>query len=289
MKTLGIALSGGGLRGTAHIGVLEALNYEGIKPQFIAGTSAGSIIASCYACGISPRQMKNTALNLKKKDYLDVDWKSMACSLFGISRGYYRLPDGLLIGDKIQSLVHELTAGKKLSEASIPLAITATDLDTGKRIVFTSIPMEIKDGDTFIISDAYISEAVRASISIPVVFRPYHKGSSQMVDGGLKEMVPVGLLKVMGAEYILGVDLQTGKFTHQVKELHEIVTRSIDIMIRETSLVEEQMYADMLIYPPVQEVGLGELNKVEECIRAGFREMKKNMSVLKRGLGHPVQ
>ncbi|MGE5422298.1 MAG: patatin-like phospholipase family protein [Ignavibacteriales bacterium] len=284
MKKLGIALSGGGLRGTAHIGVLESLKNEGLKCHYISGTSAGSIVAACYASGISPRSLRNIVFNLTRRDYLDYNWKGLANFVLGIFNRHLNMPEGILAGDRLQSLIHDITKGKKLNELDMPLAITATDLDEGKRVLFTNMPIEMEDGDTIVINDAYVSEAVRASSSIPVVFRPYLLNDRRLVDGGLKDMVPVRVLRVMGADYVVGVDLQAGLFENKVKHLDEIVTRSIDIVLRQTSIVDEKDLADMIIYPSVQHMGLGEIDKVKECIDIGRRAMQKNLQQLKNGL-----
>lgn len=284
MKKLGIALSGGGLRGTAHIGVLESLKNEGIKCHYISGTSAGSVFAACYASGISPRAMQNIVLKLTRRDYLDYNWQGLAKFVMGMLKNQPIMLEGILAGDRLQSLVHDLTKGRKLSELDMPLAITATDLDEGKRVLFTNMPIEVEDEDTIVVADAYVSEAVRASSSIPVVFKPYPLGDRHLVDGGLKDMVPVRVLRIMGAEYVMGVDLQAGLFENKVKHLDEIVTRSIDIVLRQTSIVDERDLADLIIYPSVRQMGLGETEKIKDCIYAGSREMQKNILQLKIGL-----
>lgn len=289
MKSLGIALGGGSLRGAAHIGVLQVLEENGIRPQYMAGTSSGSLVAACYAAGVSPDELEKVALRLTRRDYLDFNWQGMARYLLGLVTGRPVLPAGFLKGNRLERLVYELTRGKRLQDVEMPLAIVAADLNSGKKVVFTNQNIEKEGTATLTVRDALLSEAVRASTCIPVVFVPRRLGVMQLVDGGLREIVPVHELKTMGADYILGVDLQAGKFNKPVKDFHEIISRSIDIMIQETSQLDEQLFADLVIFPDVSNLGLGDLSGIPECIRAGRIAMKKHMARVKAALGRGIQ
>jgi len=285
MKSLGLALGGGGLKGLAHIGVLQILSDNGIKPGFISGTSAGSIIAAFYASGLSPYQIEEVVTKLTPSDYLDYNIMGVLKYLLNLLiPGYKYSLDGIVMGDKIEKLVCRLTGGKSLMEIELPLAIVSCDIDSGRKIIFTNQQMDIEDEDIIIISDALLSEAVRSSVSIPVTFQPKHFLGMQMVDGGLKDIVPVMVNKWMGADYVLAINL--GKETYQTKVngLSQIISRTLSIMTFETSDAEEKFFADMLLYPGVADISLTDMKDAPQIIRAGRRVMRENIAELKQGL-----
>ena len=204
MKSLGLALGGGGLKGLAHIGVLQVLIENDVRPAFISGTSAGSIFAALYASGVSPYRMAEIVTGLSKRDYLDYNIQGLIKYLlsFVIPGLNYSL-DGLLKGNKIEKLICRLTKGKCLKDANLPLGIIACDIDSGRKVVFTNQVLTLPGPDV-IIEKARMSEAVRSSISIPVTFTPKQYNGMQLVDGGLRDIVPVMITKYMGADYVLG-------------------------------------------------------------------------------------
>ncbi len=285
MKSLGLALGGGGLKGLAHIGVLQVLRDNGIKPAFISGTSAGSIIAAFYASGLSPYQIEEEVIKLTPSDYLDYNIMGVLKYLLNlmIPRYQYSL-DGIVVGDKIEKLVYRLTCGKSLMDIEMPIAIVSCDIDSGRKIIFTNQEIDIEDEDIIIIRDALLSEAVRSSVSIPVTFQPKHFLGMQMVDGGLKDIVPVMVNKWMGADYALAINL--GKETYQTKVngIPQIISRTLSIMTFETSDAEEKFFADMLLYPGVADIGLTDMKDAPLIIRAGRRVMRENIAELKSGL-----
>jgi len=285
MKSIGLALGGGGLRGMAHIGVLQVLWDNGLKPQYISGTSAGSIIAALYACGITPYQMQAIVLRLSSADYLDYNLIGTIKYLISlVCPAYQASLEGIFRGDKLEKLVYELTDGKKLSEAQIPLGIIACDINSGRKVIFTNQEMEIERSDVLLVRDAFISEAVRSSVSIPVTFVPKNFDGLKMVDGGLKEIVPSSVVKIMGAEYILSVNLGQEMYDSQVEGIPQIVSRTISILTYETSEMEEEIYSDMTIFPGVEGTPLNDTAAIEKIIRAGRRAMKDNLPELKRQL-----
>ncbi|MEA4924782.1 MAG: patatin-like phospholipase family protein [Syntrophomonadaceae bacterium] len=283
MKSLGVALGGGGLKGLAHIGVLQVLSDERIKPAYISGTSAGSIIAALYASGISPYKIEQIVNNLSARDYLDYNISGLAKYLlkFLLPGCNYSL-DGIITGNKIEKLVYKLTGGKKLLEIDLPLAIVACDIDSGRKIIFTN--HTIKTQDDIVIKDALLSEAVRSSISIPVTFQPKQFRGMQMVDGGLKDIVPVMVNKYMGAEYVLGINLGKEIYQTKVSGIPQIISRTLSIMTFETSDTEEEFFADMLLYPGIGDISLIDLKDAPQIIRAGRRAMRESITKLKTDL-----
>jgi len=285
MKTLGLALGGGGLKGLAHIGVLQILADNGIKPAFISGTSAGSIIAAFYASGLSPYYMEEIVSGLKPSDYLDYNIIGLFKYLLNfIIPGYESSLNGIIVGDKIEKLVYQYTGGKSLSEVEMPLAIVACDIDSGKKIMFSNQNMAGTDSDAVLVQDALLSEAVRSSISIPVTFIPKPFQGMQMVDGGLKDIVPVLVNKWMGADYVLAINLGKESYQDNVNGIPQIISRTLSIMTYETSETEEKCFANMLLHPEVPDVSLSDLKDAAQIIRAGRRVMRENIAQLKKEL-----
>ncbi len=285
MKQLGLALGGGGLRGFAHIGVLQVLHDNNIPVNLISGTSAGSIIAALYAAGLSPRDMEKMVLGLKPEDYLDYNMAGFCKYLLSLLiPGYKTTLDGIIQGRKLEKCIHKLTGGKQLTEARLPLAIIACDINTGREIIFTSQNLELESPDYIVINEALMSTAVRASISIPATFVPKSWRGMQLVDGGIKDVVPVMAQKFMGADFILAINLGKELYEEKVAGIPRIISRTIDIMTFETSDTSQDIFADMVVYPEVSPVSLGDLSKTSQIIRAGRRVMKEHIEELKKQL-----
>lgn len=285
MKKLGIALGGGGLKGLAHIGILQVLYENKIPVSFIGGTSAGSIIAALLAAGISPHDMEKLVLELDKNDYIDYNLKGFLKYIFSLY-----IPEvkgtlsGFIKGDKIEKLVYKMTGGKKLDDAVMPLAIIACDIDSGREIIFSNQDLKGINENITIERNAYLSQAVRASISIPVTFVPARFEGMQLVDGGIREIIPAGAVKGMGAEYVLSVNLGRALYDKPVKGMEQIIKRTLSILVYETSGDILGYYSDMVLSPPVPEIGLGDIKKAGEIIRMGRRTMNKKLAELKAGL-----
>lgn len=284
-KTLGVALGGGGLRGFAHIGVLQVLEDHHIPISYLSGTSAGALVAALYASGLSAYQMEELARDLQPSDYLDYNISGLIKYVLACYWPGYEAPvQGIIKGDKIQHLVEQWTKGQTITECSLPLTIVACDIDSGREVIFTNQEVEWKTGQTIVIQEALLSEAVRASISIPATFVPLDFAGMQLVDGGLKSMVPVTAQKVMGADYIMAVNLGHEYYRESVAGIPAIVSRSISILTYETSETELHLFADLVVRPKVKSVGLNGWQEAFSFIRAGRRAMKQHLDQLKREL-----
>ncbi len=174
---LGLALGSGAARGLAHIGVLKTLEEAGIRPSLIAGTSMGAFIGALYAADVPIRRIEETARN--------IDWKSLTRLLDPV------IPtSGLIDGKKMMAFMAELLPVRTFEELSLPLAVTATDIETGEAII-------IKQGD--------LLEALRAGLAFPGIFSPARFGMRFLVDGGLCHPVPTDVARNLGAERVIGV------------------------------------------------------------------------------------
>ena len=175
---IGLALGSGSARGWAHIGVIKALTEAGIHVDYVAGTSVGAVVGAVYASG---------RIDSFKDVVLQLDWKKIAFFLDVVFP-----KSGLIDGNRIAEFIRSHVGEKNIEDLSLPFCAVSTDLATGKEVVF-------QDGD--------IIEAVRASISVPGVFTPVRKSGAILVDGGLVNPVPVSVVREMGADLVIAVDL----------------------------------------------------------------------------------
>lgn len=236
---VGLALGSGGARGFAHIGVLKALEANGIEVDMLAGSSMGSLIAAVYANGIEPHMMEKLALNLKRKHWLDLTVPSL----------------GFVAGEKIKQLIRLLTHGKRIEELPKELAVVATDIETGERVVFREGPVD---------------QAVRASISIPGIFVPERVGDRLLVDGGVIDRVPITVIRDMGADLVIAVDVAQFDTPMKVTTIFDVIAQTIDVMEREI-LRHQILAADLVIRPDVGHYSSMAYTGVEEIIALGER------------------
>jgi NTE family protein len=169
---IGLALGGGAARGFAHIGVIQVLEEQGIRPDLIVSTSAGSLVASLYASGKNASALTQLADGMDETAFTDWSFPGR----------------GLLRGEALARYVREQTGGRLIEQMALPLGIVATDLDSGQPILF-----QMGDPGT----------AVRASSAVPAVFLPVRIGTREYVDGGLVSPVPVRFARQMGAELVI--------------------------------------------------------------------------------------
>ena len=182
-KKVGLVLGSGGAKGLSHIGVIKLLEEMDVKIDFIAGSSIGALIGGAYASGLSIKEIEDIAL--------ESDLTSTA-KLF--SPGFGK--SGLVTGSKVQEFLTSILGNKNIEDLPIPFTAVATDIITGEEIHFNK-------GD--------LVEAIRASISIPIVFQPVILNNIVLVDGGLVNPVPINVVREMGADYIIAVNLQSSK------------------------------------------------------------------------------
>jgi NTE family protein len=241
-RNIGLALGGGAVLGGAHIGVLQALKEKQIRIDYIAGTSIGALVSALYAFGVSCDEMRKMALDL---DWLDVS--GLSFSKFGI-----------LNNEKIGAMVRKLIGDATFSQANIPLAINATDIGTGSKVILRS---------------GSVAKAVMASTAVPGVFIPVEIDGRKLVDGGVLENVPLTALQNMGAEYMIGVDLNASQ---KFEEPHNV----IDVLINtvKTGLISatrlQTIKADLLMEPDLSAYNLYNPAKIAEIIDKGYEEAK---------------
>ena len=246
---IGLALGGGAARGFAHIGVIQVLEENGIKPELVAGTSAGSLVAALYASGKSGVQLAALAASMDESAFTDWSFPGR----------------GLIRGEGLAKYVRDNTGGLRIEQMRVPLGIVATDLDSGEAILF-------QRGDPGV--------AVRASSAVPAVFQPVRIGSREYVDGGLVAPVPVRFARQMGAELVIAVDISaapdgnaTGDAARMLMQTYAIMGRSIN--------GHELRDADVLLRPKLAQVSGADFSARKRAIQAGREAMLAQLGQLR--------
>ncbi|RFU63388.1 patatin-like phospholipase family protein [Peribacillus glennii] len=249
---IGLALGSGGARGFAHVGVIKVMKEEGIPIDMIAGSSMGALIGTFYAAGLDIERLYKLARVFKRKYYLDFTVPKM----------------GFISGKRVKELIRVFTYGRRLEELDIPVAVVATDIKRGDKVLFREGP---------------IAEAVRASISIPGIFVPERIGGRLLVDGGVIDRVPVSVAREMGADIVVAVDVAKVKQDQEITSIYDVIIQSLDILQME--LVKSREFAaDIMIRPPVEKYNSKAFTDISEIISIGEEEARKNISRIKESI-----
>ena len=251
---IGIALSGGGTRGVVHIGVLQALEENGIFPTIISGVSAGSIIGAMYAHGYSPKEIMTMASERS------LIWMF---SLRLPTKGFVRHS---FLRKMLQRYVHE----KTFEELKFPLYVAISNLNTGKIEIIDSGPLH---------------EVIVASASIPVLYEPIHIGGHWYVDGGLLMNLPVSPIREL-ASYVIAVNLIPRKVLgfDEVNTIAGVASRTFNLAAINT-IEPELKYCDVLIEPhSIYQYSRFNFTKIKEMYEIGYEEANKMMPQIKEDL-----
>ncbi len=251
---LGLALGGGAARGFAHIGVIQVLEENGIKPDLVVGTSAGSLVAAFYASGKTGAQLQWLADTMDESQL--TDW-----TIPFMSRGMLR-------GEALGRYVNSQLNGAKIEDLKMPLGIVATDLQTGDSILF-------RRGD--------IATAVRASSAVPSVFEPVRIGNKDYVDGGLVSPVPVRSARQMGADIVIAVDISSRPEDAKTSDMLKVLLQTFSIMGKSISQLEMSQ-AEVVVRPALPDVGSAEFTARQKSIEAGRAAMRLALPALKAAL-----
>ena len=288
---LGLALSGGGVKGAAHIGVLQALEEEGIKIDCISGTSSGSIIATLYAVGYKPPEILKIFKNYSKSiKYYSLN--NIMKLIQGLTTERKITISGLNDGSIIEQEIEKLckTKGiKYINEIKMPIIIPAVNLKDGSVILFSS--KENKNIRTYQNNyifkyDVEIAKCVRASTSFPGIFEPLEYENYKLIDGGTRENTPWRELKSIGATKVICVAFFEDIDTHkEYNNFIDVVSSSLDIMRYE--LENYELYkSDYIIKINTNKTSLLDTSKIEELYNIGYNETKKNIRRIKEILSN---
>jgi NTE family protein len=253
---IGLVLGAGAARGFAHIGVIKALEAQGIRPDIVVGSSAGSVIAALLASGASGNELNRLALNLDEATI--ADWGLPFVGRFG----------GLIKGDALQNMVNREVQNKLIEQMRIPLGIVATDLQSGRGVLFRS-------GNTGL--------AVRASCSVPGVFQPAVISGKEYVDGGLVAPVPVSYAKQMGATLVIAVNISSEPVHQDASGTLGIMQQTISIMQRSINQYELKG-ADIVITPLLKQMSGSDFRSRNAAILAGEVAAQEQMGLIKERL-----
>jgi NTE family protein len=249
---IALVLGGGAARGFAHIGVIKALEAQGIVPDIVVGTSAGSVVGALYASGMSGFELQNVAL--KMEEDMVVDWT---------------LPNrGVLKGEALQGFINQKVKNLTIQKLPKPLGVVATDLQSGELVLF-------RRGDTGI--------AVRASSAVPGVFQPVEIGGRDYVDGGLTSPVPAQSARTMGADFVIAVDISNVSRRDRLSGTLDVLLQTFAIMGHAISRHELED-ADVVIRPKTSAVSSTDFEGRHFAILEGEKAAAAIMPELKARL-----
>lgn len=273
-RVVGLALSSGGARGIAHIGVLQVLEKANIPIDIVAGTSAGSLFGGLYVCGKSPDAIADFARNLVKL----IDLKS------GLWDPKFSLPwNGLIKGNATQKYLDRQFNHATFADTKIPFYVVAADVLSGEEVVFDEGPL---------------AEAVRASIGIIGIFAPYQLKNHHLIDGGAVNPVPVSILAEKGANIIIASSVipsieeerargQAAARRRENPNFLGVLSNMMAIMERE--IIKTRMSpVDVLIRPRVEIFTAMDYDKAEEFIRLGREAAEEQLPALKKLVGNQL-
>lgn len=244
---IGLALGSGGARGLAHIGVIKVLEQNKIPIDFIAGSSIGAMIGGFYAAGLKISEIEKIALT--------TDWHKIFSLLFEPNLKY-----GLIGGEKVKNFIESYINGKKFEECKIPFSAVATDLKTGETVVLNSGEM---------------APAIRASISIPLVFKPEKINNRILSDGGLSIPIPVEVVRNMGADLVIAVNLDKYCYEDRKPGWYNIANALLSILRYHLAL-SNVANADIVVNINIKKYPLWyHFVDVKNKILSGEKEMKK--------------
>ena len=284
---IGLCLAGGGARGGAHVGVLKVLEELRIPVDYIAGTSIGSIVGGLYASGYSPDELDSVIVN--------VDWATVFQDTpprqqqefrrkeedrlpyfgleFGVNDGSLRLASGLISGQRLNFLLRQLT----LHTTGI------TDFDD-LAVPYRAVAADLADGSMVVLDHCSLADALRASMSIPGAFTPVEINGRTLVDGGMVRNLPYDVVKAMGADVVIGVDVGTpvGELSDDQSFLG-VIMRTLDLATKTNVAVSRAQFtdADLLMIPEMGRVATASFPLMGEAAERGEEVARANLERLR--------
>jgi NTE family protein len=294
-RKIGLALGGGGARGMAHIGVIMALEEEGIPIDLVAGTSAGSIIGGLFAAGYSGKEMRAIMNSLNWKNvfreapFPKAMWVSQRYGsrhpLLRLHFAFWRifLPHGLINGQHISEELFRLTAAANYAAGSVFDNLV---------VPFRPVAVDISTGTLYALQKGNLPQAIRASTAIPGLYYPVIFDDKLMVDGGVLDIVPTDIVKEMGAEVVIAVKVnQTLAKGKEPQSLIGILENMLDIMIAELGK-EKLALADLVIEPDLGTHSSYDYTGLDPIIEEGYKAAKQRMGeireLVERNIGRDV-
>ena len=273
---IGLALSGGGVRGAAHIGAIKALQENGINIDAVAGTSAGSIVAALLGMGYTTDEMIKI-FNYFSKSVMAISPKYM---FNGIKEKRGIQIGGITTSYNIETAIEEagkLKNIKSINDIKMPIAIPTTDLISDKEIIFTNCN-NLKEEQY--IHNIEIGKAVRASSTFPGMYAPFDYENYQFVDGGIFDNLPVEQTKKLGVDKVIAIKFKL-KSPRKQKTIYNIAMQSLDLMTE--NLVKESVKnSDCVIEIDLRDVKPFSIGKLEFCYKEGYMQTLDKISKIKQ-------
>ena len=279
---ISLSLSGGGIKGIAHIGAIKALEEENIKVDYVSGTSSGSIVATLYACGYNADEM-HEIFNKYAKDFHYIDFVNIKKFFKNIFTGKGIVIDGLNSGTKISKLINEVCSKKgiyNINQIKKPLIIPAVNIETEELYVFSNCKFKNKTENVKYVNDINIGNAVQASCSFPGVFSPCDYNGKLLVDGGIAENIPWRETKNAGADKVISIVFKDKYQKNVCKNIIQIANHSISVICKELAKYEWDG-SDYLLTIETEGVGLLEKKKMQELYYEGYRQTKEYLKNIK--------
>lgn len=250
---IALALGGGAARGFAHIGVIKALEAQGIVPDIVVGTSAGSVVGALYAAGHSGFELQKVALQMEEAQV-----------------GDWSLPDrGVFKGEALQNFINRAVGNRPLEKLDRLFAVVATDLHSGEPVIF-------RTGNT--------GMAVRASSCVPGVFQPVSINGREYVDGGLVSPIPVRTARALGADVVIAVDISARPQNGKTQNTVGVLLQTFSIM-GQTLGRFELAEADVVIRPQLSEVAATDFQGRHLAVLEGEKAATAALPEIRRLLG----
>lgn len=252
---VGLALGGGFARGAAHVGVLQALVANEIPIDYVAGTSAGSLVGAMFCAGLDPWLLERAATQM--------NWRALV--KLKLRR------DGLLSSEGLERFIMGNVGDLEFSDLKIPFTATATDLLSGEEVLLRS---------------GRISTAIRASCAFPGIFLPVRVGEHTLVDGGLVHPIPTDVVRRMGAEFVIAVELSQPRGEAKApRNLLHIMLYSL-ALVQRPQVTHALKGADVVVQPDLSDFGVIELERVSDMVEAGRVAAEQTIPAIRAGLEH---
>lgn len=280
---VGVSLAGGGIRGIAHVGVLKAIEENNIKVAAIAGTSAGSIIATLYAMGYSPyyiyllfKRYARDIINIRSKPIINGITNFIRNNKIGIA--------GLSDGNEFEKMYDELARKKGfrlIGDIKMPLLVSAVDIGESKEYIFTNCASRKNIKDNYI-TEIGIGRAVRASSSFPAIFCPCEYKNHIFMDGGVLNNLPTEELKKVYTGKIISVNFESDPVYNDY-DIMNIIMKTLDIMGNKLS-INSLKKSDFVLTVPTDGTGLIDVDKMDICYKYGYEIAIKNIDKIMKML-----
>ncbi len=257
---IGLALSAGGVRGFAHVGVLEVLDNAGVPIDMMAGTSMGSVVGSLYAAGLPTEKLWEIS------DHMSMEQITPDFNVMGLFRFLFasKLPSSA----NLVNFFHEQIGDMRFEDLKTPFTCSAMDIKTGERVVFNSGPLAI---------------AVRASMNIPGVFEPVQYRHRALVDGAVVDYLPVETVKLMGANYVIASVTPPDFASTTPQSVAAYLLRVGDV--RGAAMIEESAQkANFVLTNRVLDTGTLELDKLHKAGEVGIIEANRHLGELQEDI-----